>query len=404
MRKLSAVLGVFALGAVMLTIGLWNDERAAALAPCEAHTNTAEELQFLALLQTWRNANISGSHQLTLSSQLNAAAAGYARFLADRPGAGGHYADGGTPGRAWADRAIQCGYPANLAAGGEGVATMESSSPVNLNAQAALNIMIAHPGSGIYVPSSVGLPTTCVGVAKASGLNGQKDAWVTLIFAGSPACPGAISSPTPSTPTQTATASPTTPSATATATRTATATPTRTATATPTRTATATPTRPSASTKVFLPGLACDSCTGTGPAATQTPTPSATPSATATATATPSVTRPEQCSGDARIVFVDKVGEPERVVIEGEGDLSNWYLRSENPNPEGGDRGLRFSFPPTFDPNGQFTITSGTGAYSAQNVYAWPGGYEIWSDTERDRALLFDCTDTLRSVWEDEQD
>ncbi|MBK7330623.1 MAG: hypothetical protein IPI85_16565 [Dehalococcoidia bacterium] len=47
-----------------------------AIAPCVAHSPSAEETTFLGLLQSWRNTNIAGSYPLSQSGALNAAAAG----------------------------------------------------------------------------------------------------------------------------------------------------------------------------------------------------------------------------------------------------------------------------------------------------------------------------------------
>jgi hypothetical protein len=129
-------------------------ESARAIAPCVPHSSTAEENTFLLLLQSWRNSAIPGSQTLTQSAPLNAAAMGYAQFLANTPGAGGHYADG-TPGFAWASRAVNCGYPSNIAAGGEGLAVLQSSAPVTLDPQSALSMMTAQQGGGVWVPANV---------------------------------------------------------------------------------------------------------------------------------------------------------------------------------------------------------------------------------------------------------
>src|SRR5690606_19413816 len=117
--------------------------------------NTTEELQFLSLVQSWRDSNIPGSHPLTRSVSLNKAAWHYARYLADTPGAAGHYAEPGyQTGFPWTQRAIDCGY--NVPAGGEGLAVVESSSPVVVSPFSARDIMTAHRGSGIWIPANVG--------------------------------------------------------------------------------------------------------------------------------------------------------------------------------------------------------------------------------------------------------
>jgi hypothetical protein len=229
-----AIFGILAM--VCGTLLALRHESAAALAPCVAHSNTSEELTFLAQLQTWRNANIAGSFPLTLSGPLNAAAAGYAQYLVSHPGTGGHYADGGAAGRAWADRAIQCGYPSGEAAGGEGLAVVQGSGAVSVSPSQALTIMTAERGGGVWVPSSVGPSVMCVGVAKMSAAAGNEEAWVTLLFGTwDGTCPqpvtggggGSTSSPATSTATGTATSTPTnTPTPTSTPTRTPTPSPT----------------------------------------------------------------------------------------------------------------------------------------------------------------------------------
>ncbi|MFN0147812.1 MAG: hypothetical protein ACKVT1_15005 [Dehalococcoidia bacterium] len=200
-----------------------------AIAACVSHTNTAEEATFNAQLQAWRNTNVSGSLPMTPSAPLNAAAYGYAVFLANTAGAGGHNADG-APGFAWSTRAIQCGYPAAFAAGGEGLAVVESSGNVAVGPSDALAVMAAEAGGGIHAP----IPAACIGTGKATGQGGKKVAWVTLIFYADPftgVCPQAVTAGPPATATATGSASAT---ASATATRTATATPTPTQTPSPT--------------------------------------------------------------------------------------------------------------------------------------------------------------------------
>jgi hypothetical protein len=197
--RLVAPLAALALAGVIAVLGLQRED-AGALAACVSHTNTEEELQFNGLLQSWRDANIEGSYSLTVSSSLNAAAYGYAVYLANTPGAAGHYADGGAQGPAWADRAIQCGYPSGIAAGGEGLAVVESSGPVSVSPQQALNVMTSEQGGGVWVPSDVGAPVKCVGTGKAVSADGRKVAWVTLLFATFSTCPQAVSATPASSP------------------------------------------------------------------------------------------------------------------------------------------------------------------------------------------------------------
>jgi hypothetical protein len=214
-------------GGAAISLAMFRARPAEATASCVAHTNSQDELSFLSLEQAWRNAHISGSYGLTISGPLNAAAAGYAQYLANTLGAQGHNADG-TTGYAWATRAVNCGYPQQYAAGGEGLAVVESSAQVSLSPQQALNVMTSEGGGGIWVPSDVGLPVKCVGIAKATSNDGKKVAWVTLLFATLGSCPSSTSPPPPSSTTTAAS-----PSTTSSATATAKATPT--ATATPTR-------------------------------------------------------------------------------------------------------------------------------------------------------------------------
>lgn len=210
---------------------------AVAIAPCVSHSNTSEEVAMFDAVQNWRNQN-GRSGTLTLTPALNAAAKGYAQFLADTPGSGGHFADGSD----WSGRAVNCGFASNAsgaAAGGEGVSDQPSL-------QAAFDEMVAHTGSGIYIPSSVGLPVKCAGVAKATSADGQRTAWIVLLFARDGACPGGAAAPTPtntattgiptSTPTKTATPTGVIPTATPTKTATPTITSTPTVTPTPTTT------------------------------------------------------------------------------------------------------------------------------------------------------------------------
>ena len=207
---------------VSLAAGHPRDARA--LAACQTHTNTSEEVAFVGLLQSWRNANIPGSYPLVYSAPLNAAAAGYAQFLVDHPGSGGHDADGGN----WASRAIQCGYPANIAAGGEGLAVVQGSGTVSVSPQQALDIMAAEQYGGVHVPAIVGAPQVrCVGVAKVRAASGHEDAWVTLLFGTYTTCPEPVVPQQPTSPTPS-------PSSTATKTQTPTSTPTKTPTPSPT--------------------------------------------------------------------------------------------------------------------------------------------------------------------------
>ena len=261
------ILGVVGLAAIGAASGLaWRGGDAQAqTVGCPAHANTAEEMDFLSQLQAWRNAHIAGSYTLIRSSNLNAAAAGYAQYLANTPGAAGHYADGSN----WANRALACGfssthpgdgysYPA--AAGGEGLAVVEASTQITVSASQALNTMTAESGGGVWVPSSVGPPVICVGVAKAVNSAGTKVAWVAEIFGSTGGtCDGA--DPPTADPTGTTTPSATntstaSPSTTASPSATSTGTTTTTSTATPSPTPSRTPTP--ATYKAWAPMIAKD--------------------------------------------------------------------------------------------------------------------------------------------------
>lgn len=234
----------FALPGLMLAVGVAfavlarPGTPAEAIAPCVAHTNTSEELQLLGMVSAWRAQNLGDTTHLTLSAPLNAAAKGYAQYVANTAGAGGHFADGAD----WSARALQCGFTSNglVAAGGEGFSDEESAS-------AALAEMIAHPGSGIYIPGGGSIPVKCAGVARADGPNGT--AWVVMLMKRSGSCPqpvtGEVSTPTPTItvggPSSTATSGAGSPAATKTST------PSPTATNSPTPTLTPIPTRPGSS-------------------------------------------------------------------------------------------------------------------------------------------------------------
>ena len=245
------VIGFMAI-TITVTLATLQQNDARALAPCLAHTNTTEELAFLAQLQSWRDQNIQGSFPLTLSAPLNAAAAGYAQFLANNAGAQGHSADPPEGQFPWADRAVECGYPSNEAAGGEGLAVVEASGQIDVTGTQALTIMTAEGGGGVWVPSFIGANVECVGLAKMSGLNGSKVAWVVELFATFDTCPQAVvgggggTTPSPSSSPDTATATPT---------DTPTMTPTPSPTATPSPTPSPTPTpRADGATLALTPG------------------------------------------------------------------------------------------------------------------------------------------------------
>ncbi len=386
-----ASVALVVLGGVLLFAALAPQKRAEAIAPCVAHSNTDEEASFLALLQAWRNVHITGSLPLTVSAPLNASAAGYARYLANTPGASGHYADGSD----WVARATQCGYSSNgsTSAGGEGLAVAESGSTISLSPQGALDIMSAHGGSGINIPANVGLPVKCVGVARAVSSDGRKVAWVAVLFAVSGNCPQAVAGGGNPTSTATANASP---SATATLPRVATSTPT--ATRTPSAAPSPTPTKPTDPRpfKAVIVQLANDANT---PNAAPTTPPTVTPplttptSSTATATHTPSPAVSAACGGSyATITALDKLGE--RVTVTGAGRMTGWYLISETGNQ-------RFDFPAGYMLSGTIQIVSGRDQFSPTSMSLWWIASTVWNNAANDDALLHDCTGNLVQRFDD---
>ncbi len=222
----SAAVGVAMTAFAFGVAGLGGGTEAKAIAPCVQHTNTSEELQFLGLLQSWRNSSPSLAGQLSRSSSVNSAAYGFATYLAGHPDTQGHWGDGSPQNdpAPWMTRSIACGYP-NGYGGGEGLAVVEASVQVSVSPQLALDTMTAEGGSGLYIPAVY--HARCVGVGKAVSADGKKVAWVAVIMQG-PAggdCPqqdnSGPSDPSPNTPTKT---------------NTPTATPTKTSTPSPTAT------------------------------------------------------------------------------------------------------------------------------------------------------------------------
>ena len=200
---------------------------ARATAPCLPHANSSEEQQWLQLHKAWRNSYIPGSdpsNPLVVSSTLNAAAAGYATYMADHPGAVGHAADG-AEWAPWATRAKLCGYPADVAVGGEAMSLVTNATGP-IGPEKALENMTAEVwGGAIRIPAYVdGFPMKCIGVAHATSEDGKRDVWITVIMSADGACPQTVVVPT-----ATPTSSPGFPTRTATPTRTPTpkATPTK---------------------------------------------------------------------------------------------------------------------------------------------------------------------------------
>lgn len=174
---------------------------ASATAPCIAHGNTSEEQEFLQIHQTWRNEYIQysdPSNPLQVSATLNASAMAYASFMADHPGATGHAADGAGD-LPWAERARLCGYPADLAVGGEAM-SLVLNAPAPVSPAKALDNMTSEVwGAAIRIPANLnGLPMRCIGVAHARSEDGVRDVWIAVIMAGSgPSCPQQVIIPTP---------------------------------------------------------------------------------------------------------------------------------------------------------------------------------------------------------------
>jgi uncharacterized protein YkwD len=171
---------------------------ARALIVCQSHSNSADELQLRALISNWRVQyvpNTDPGSPLVISAPLNAAAYGYARYLSDHVAASGHGADGQTA----IDRAIQCGYPAAIAAGDESVAVLHGSPGVDLTPQQALDTMAAESyyEAHMRVPNQLGaplaLPLRCIGIAKATSADGKGVAWVAMFMGSSDnTCPQTV--------------------------------------------------------------------------------------------------------------------------------------------------------------------------------------------------------------------
>lgn len=204
---------------------------AEAIAPCVAHTPSPDDLALLSLVQDWRSQNVAGAAGTNLATtpSLNAAAKGYAQYLADYGGSG-HFADGSAP---WT-RAQQCGFATNSsgqAAGGE--AYGRGSTPSDALSHMVQVVAFEGAGAGLMTSATKGgYPVHCTGVAHATTADGSKTHWVVLLFARDGACPGAATAPTATNtatigvPTSTATTGIPAATATKTATPTATATPT----------------------------------------------------------------------------------------------------------------------------------------------------------------------------------
>lgn len=218
MRKLLVL--VLVLGAIgMAAVSLREPGVRAASGPCGTSHDAmdAEESQFLSLLQQWRDQNVANSSPLQPSGPLNAAAAWFAEYLANKSGGGGHYDNYG---RNWVQRAIDCGYHSYYANGsGEGVYAVGSSRPLDIGPAAAV-AGITYPDSGATMTVEVSgaiPPVKCVGVAVKRNEAGTVVAWVAVLaqYPSSQACPAASTggggtvTVTPGTTTPSPTATPT---------------------------------------------------------------------------------------------------------------------------------------------------------------------------------------------------
>ncbi|MBI5947726.1 MAG: hypothetical protein HY875_06285 [Chloroflexi bacterium] len=194
----------------------------AATGPCGTTHDwlSAEESEFIALLQQWRNTHTlyppGGSSPLTPSMPLNKAAAWFAEYQVNAGSPGGH---GDNYGRDWKDRVRDCGYDSYWWYGsGEGVYALASSQVLDIGPDEAVDGPpyngVTYPGSGATVgdvhPS---YPFKCVGAAVARSADGKRVAWVVVLaqFPLNSTCPepGGGAPPTVTTATNTPTATPT---------------------------------------------------------------------------------------------------------------------------------------------------------------------------------------------------
>ena len=118
-------------------------------------------------------------------------------------------------------------------------------------------------------------------------------------------------------------------------------------------------------------------------ATTTTPTPTSTPPPFASAA----------CNGtSAAITALDKVGE--HVTVSGSGNMTGWYLISENGNE-------RFDFPTGFVLNGSVVIVSGRAPFPPTQQSLWWITSTVWNNSANDDALLYDCTGVLAMRFDD---
>jgi len=194
------------------------EETASAAGPCgTSHDSlSAEEQQFIQLVQQWRDTNLPNSTELQVSGALNAAAAWFAEWQVGDGAPGGHI-DGA--GRNWVGRALDCGYTGTTSRGqayaggsGEGIYAVSSNNPLNIGPAQAIT-GVTYPGSGIVAYTNGSPPFKCVGAAVYRNANSTKVAWVVVVaqYPSGSSCPASTAAtPTPSmSPTTSATSSPT---------------------------------------------------------------------------------------------------------------------------------------------------------------------------------------------------
>jgi hypothetical protein len=220
--------------AVALVLGFQPTAAAGACNPTSAGVS-AEEQQFLLLLQQWRQANVAPGVTMQLSGPLNRAAAWFAEYQVANGMQGGHTDNFG---RTWVERAVDCGYDSFWSGGsGEGVYARAGSAVQHIDPSQAM-AGITYPGSGVYIPLfTASAPPKCVGVAVARNPTSTAVAWVVVIAQ----YPAAQSCPEPITGVTESGGDPSSPSPSASPSSTATNTPTPTPTNTPTPTPSPTP-------------------------------------------------------------------------------------------------------------------------------------------------------------------
>jgi len=189
-------LAVAVVGLALIASGTWMlDEPAArAAGTCNGSSAslTGEEASLVSQIARWRASNFPSAMPVESSATLDAAASHYAEFLAANFGAHGHYTEPSYSFSSypWVPRAIDCGWPAQWGAGGEGLAVAVGSSMPSVSASQALAIMVdTHGGThlgGLWHPAN---NAHCVGVGYASNQANNKVAWVALLFQYSPSSP-----------------------------------------------------------------------------------------------------------------------------------------------------------------------------------------------------------------------